>query len=87
MAVSIDSDGRAIDTGTPRALFAVRLAGTIFNSATAFGTNANAPYPYVVSRDGQRFLVSEDASRVSGETPLTVVLNWTTGLKWREFRK
>jgi hypothetical protein len=43
---------------------------------------ANTPYPYVVTDDGQRFLVSVDMMKEQAtETPLTVVVNWTAGLK------
>jgi hypothetical protein len=81
MAAPVNPTGSAIESGVPRALFGLRLPGTIFNSANAFGANANTPYPYLAASDGQRFLVSEDAPPPVGETPLTVVVNWTAGLK------
>lgn len=80
MAVPINSSGAAIEAGIPHALFAVRLAG-VFNSGNGFAGNANSPYPYVVTRDGQRFLVSVDTSQQASETPLTVVVNWMAGLR------
>jgi len=61
-------------------MFDVRLAG-VFNSGNGFGANANAPYPYVVTRDGQRFLVSVDTSQQGTETPMTIVVNWPASLK------
>ncbi|MGH9970204.1 MAG: hypothetical protein ACREBG_20745 [Pyrinomonadaceae bacterium] len=40
----------------------------------------SAPNRYVVTADGQRFLINCPAGEVS-QTPITMVLNWTTGLK------
>jgi hypothetical protein len=37
-------------------------------------------YPYDVSRDGQRFLVTMPNEQ-AGPEPLTLVENWTAGLK------
>jgi len=39
-----------------------------------------APNRYVVTGDGQRFLVNSPVEEVS-QTPITVILNWTTALK------
>ena len=43
-------------------------------------TRFDAPNRYVVTRDGQRFLVNSPVEQGS-TTPITVVLNWTAGLK------
>src|SRR5262249_3981642 len=40
----------------------------------------DAPNRYVVTRDGQRFLINNPVEQAS-QTPITVVLNWTAGLK------
>jgi hypothetical protein len=37
-------------------------------------------FPYAVSPDGQRFLINTPAE-VNNPAPMTVVLNWTAGLK------
>ena len=37
-------------------------------------------YPYDVSADGQRFLINT-APEQAVSAPITVVLNWTAGLK------
>jgi serine/threonine protein kinase len=67
MAVSI---GAGPSFGVPVALFQTRVPA---------GVSANRTH-YVPSRDGKRFLVNT----LSGDrspTPITVVLNWTVGLK------
>jgi hypothetical protein len=55
--------------GVPKALFQTR----------AFGVSAPRTN-YVPSRDGRRFLVNTQAGDPAA-TPITVVLNWTAGLK------
>ena len=42
--------------------------------------SASDLFSYDVSADGQRFLVSTDASEVTS-APLTAIVNWTAGLK------
>jgi hypothetical protein len=69
-AVPVVTDAAALRAGEPRALFAVEVPEPI------------APYQtdYAVTADGQRFLVNtvvEQPTRPS----LTVILNWTAGLK------
>jgi hypothetical protein len=57
--------GANVDVGTPRELFAN-------SSATA----------YAPSRDGQRFLLNVPAGAEGAVvSPITVVLNWTGGLR------
>jgi len=67
MSVSIQS-GKTIEAGKPQSLFAIQA------DLTSFGI------PYQPTADGQRFLFRDNAS---GDTPapMTVVLNWTAGLK------
>jgi hypothetical protein len=40
-----------------------------------------AAHSYDVSADGQRFLIISTTGRDETSTPITVVLNWTTGLR------
>jgi len=65
MAVPISfSDGQAIDRGAPVALFPTRLGGAV---------QTNSTQQYMVSPDGQRFLmntVTEEAT-----PPITIILN------------
>jgi eukaryotic-like serine/threonine-protein kinase len=56
--------------GTPRQLFLTRVPG---------GVNALRTH-YVPSRDGQRFLLNTQSANPV-PTPITIVLNWTAGLK------
>ena len=57
--------GARVDSGTPQALF------------TSLGLTGYAP-----TRDGQRFLVNVPAGTDGAAAPpITVVLNWMTGLK------
>ena len=67
MAVSV---GPGSSFGLPQTLFQTRVAA---------GVSANRTH-YVPSRDGQRFLVNTQTSDPA-PTPITVVLNWTAGLK------
>ena len=55
------------------------LSQTLFQTRVAAGVSANRTH-YVPSRDGQRFLVNTQTSDPA-PTPITVVLNWTAGLK------
>jgi len=67
MAVEVNP-ASTFETSAPKPLFATQVSGY------------NAPNRYVVSADGQRFLVNSPAGEVN-QTPITVVLNWTSGLK------
>jgi Tol biopolymer transport system component len=80
MSVPVNSSGASIEAGIPHALFDMRLAPQ-YITGNGLNPQANAPWPYVVSRDGDRFLVSVDTSQQTSETPLTVVVNWAAGLK------
>jgi eukaryotic-like serine/threonine-protein kinase len=65
--VKLSPDGQSLETGTPAALFPVRIAG--------------GPLPgsfkqqYAVSSDGQRFLVNLAADE-GVSSPITLILNW-----------
>ena len=67
MAVSVGS-GPSFDV--PKTLFQTRVPVGV----NALRTN------YVPTRDGQRFLVNTQSGD-AGPAPITVVLNWTAGLK------
>jgi Tol biopolymer transport system component len=67
MAVSV---GPGPSFGVPQTLFQTRVPA---------GVTANHQH-YVPSRDGRRFLVNTQTGDPS-PTPITVVLNWTAGLK------
>ena len=78
MAVPIRfvSNGQAVEPGAPAPLFATRVGGAL---------QAFPRYLYMVSPDGQRFLMLvelEDAAAA----PITVVLNWQAALAARESR-
>jgi Tol biopolymer transport system component len=68
MVAAVSVRDSAFDVGAVKALFAVRPAGTPRNS-------------YQVSPDGQRFLVNMGPVQAPTATPITVVMNWTAGLK------
>ena len=72
MAASVDGRGSAFVVGQVTPLFRPRIRSVGFA-----GTNANN---YDVTRDGQRFLVAVSESSPT-ETPITLVVNWTTALE------
>jgi dipeptidyl aminopeptidase/acylaminoacyl peptidase len=78
MAVSIRvaADGRALDAGTPVALFPTRLASGANISLIGWQSRAL----YAVARDG-RFLMNVNADAATDVAPLTMVLNWDAALK------
>ena len=65
--VKLSPDGQSLETGTPAALFSVRIAG---GPVTAF-----IKQQYTVSSDGQRFLVNLAADE-GAASPITLILNW-----------
>jgi Tol biopolymer transport system component len=73
MAVEVNSTGPTFVAGVPKPLFEAHVS-TIFP-----GGAGNWPY-YAVTGDGQRFLVNTLVGD-SQSAPLTVVMNWTSGLK------
>ena len=67
MAVPIDASGQFIP-GVPQALFQTGAPQLSFNQV------------YAVTKDGERFPMIA-ASKQTGDSPITVVLNWTALLK------
>jgi len=61
--------GTTFDAGVPKALFETRVL-----VLTAFRNH------YVVTGDGQRFLINSGLEETNF-TPISVVLNWTADLK------
>jgi serine/threonine protein kinase len=66
MAASVNGKGSSFDVGAVKLLFQTRAVGQVDR--------------YAVSADGQRFLINT-APEQEASVPITVVLNWTTGLK------
>jgi hypothetical protein len=69
-AVEVNTEAPTFAHGTPRALFETRISKG----------EDRAGDQYVVTSDGQRFLVNTVAEE-GAYTPINVVLNWTAGLK------
>lgn len=69
MAVDVNETDGTISFGSPKPLFEARAP------LASPGSSLYAP-----TRDGQRFLVIIPIEE-SSPSPLTVVLNWTAGLK------
>ena len=65
--VKLSPDGHSPETGTPAALFPVRIAGGPLPGANK--------QQYAVSSDGQRFLVNLAADQ-GAASPITLILNW-----------
>jgi len=65
-AVDVKTDGASFEAGIPRPLFD---AVTVTNNAVTGGT------PFVVSSDGQRFLILAPTEKLGSE-PLQVAVNW-----------
>ncbi len=72
MVVDVKEDGNSFTASSPRALFDMRVA------TITLGPSSNSTYE--VARDAQHFLVNTQVEE-SAPSPLTVVLNWTAGLK------
>src|SRR5262249_1601925 len=68
MAVEVSAAGGAFHTGIPKMLFETRM------SAPFYWNN------YTPSADGQRFLMAVPAEQEAA-LPITVVLNWMSGIK------
>ncbi|MGH9881723.1 MAG: hypothetical protein ACRD6N_09835, partial [Pyrinomonadaceae bacterium] len=73
MVVEVNGAESTFKAGVPKALFEARTIPTV----PFYGFNGSY---YAASGNGQRFLVSTLAGE-STPTPLTVVLNWTAGIK------
>jgi Tol biopolymer transport system component len=70
MAVPVNTAGATFEAGAPKPLFKTRLPW----SAPGWGIE------YGVTADGQRFLMNAQVGEAK-ETPVSVILNWTAGLK------
>jgi len=68
MAAAVSARGTAFDVGAVERLFDVRLPGT-------------QGWFYDVSPDGRRFLVNMAPEVTTAPAPITVVVNWTAGLR------
>jgi eukaryotic-like serine/threonine-protein kinase len=66
MAAAVNGKGSSFEVGAVRPLFQSNSIGSIST--------------FVVSADGQRFLINS-ASEQAASAPITVVLNWTAGLR------
>ena len=64
-AVDVKTDGKSFEAGVPKLLFEVPTVKS----------SANGGSPFVVTRDGQRFLVLEQVQSQVSE-PIEVVVNW-----------
>ena len=73
--IRLASDKRAVDAGVPVALFPTRLA----SGANALAAGAFSRAQYAVAPDG-RFLMNISADDAV-TSPITIVQNWTAGLK------
>ena len=67
MVAAVNGKGASFEVGAVKPLFDTH----VFNGLR---------YPYDVTADGQRFLVSTIPGQASS-TPITVVVNWTAGFK------
>jgi Tol biopolymer transport system component len=63
-------NGATFESGVPSPLFEIRVDPSV-----------NRRTQYVVSNDGQRFLVNMLTGELGSQSPTTVVLNWTAALK------
>jgi len=68
MAAAVNGRGSSFEVGVVKPLIDTRT------------TAAGARYPYDVTADGQRFLIISLPGQAAA-APITVVLNWTAGLK------
>jgi serine/threonine protein kinase len=65
-AVDVKTDGASFQAGAPKPLF----------EAHAVGTTGSGGSPYVVSSDGQRFLVLAATDEKTPSSPIDVAVNW-----------
>jgi Tol biopolymer transport system component len=66
--VRLMSERRQVEVGTPVPLFATRIGGAV-------QANGVLRQQYMVSADGQRFLMST-VPETTSNTPITVIVNW-----------
>jgi hypothetical protein len=64
--VDVKTEGASFEAGIPRPLF---------DAATVSNFNTGGSTPFVVTRDGQRFLVLSPVEK-EVDAPLVVVVNW-----------
>jgi Tol biopolymer transport system component len=64
-AVDVKTDGKTFEAGIPKPLF----------TALAVRSSATGGSPFLVTRDGQRFMVLEQIEK-AGSEPIEVVVNW-----------
>ncbi len=76
MSAGFASSAGGPEVGTPVTLFAPRLGGAV--------QQGDYRHQYMVSSDGQRFLVATVTEEAS--SPITVILNWQPALAARERR-
>jgi len=69
----------AVDVKTDAPTFEVGIPKPLFDAATV-SNNTPGRAPFVVSSDGQRFLILAPTEKL-GSQPLQVVVNWQAGLK------
>ncbi len=67
MAAAVNGRGASFEIGVVKPLFETRATGV--------------RYQYAVTADGQRFLINTAPEQAQSSAPMTVVLNWTAGLK------
>ena len=67
MVAAVNGKGSSFEVSAVKPLFQTRMNG-FFDE-------------YDVSADGQRFLINTAPERTTTSAPITVVLNWTAGLK------
>jgi hypothetical protein len=65
--VRLASDRKVVDASSPTPLFDTRVGGAL---------QGNLRQQYVVSADGQRFLMNTVTQDPSITSPITVILNW-----------
>ena len=65
LAVDVKTDGSSFEAGIPKLLF----------TAPTASTRVGLSSPFVVTRDGQRFLILA-AGEKTGNEPIEVLLNW-----------
>ena len=75
MATEVKVQPAGFEVGPPKVIVSGVLIPYI-------ATGGNIGRHYAVSADGQRFLVlAAPRNATAASSPVTVVLNWTTGLK------
>jgi len=64
--IQLDRHGQTVEAGAPVPLFVTRVGGAL---------QGNNRQQYMVSPDGQRFLMNNVAEEAN-TSPITVILNW-----------